>query len=158
LARNNTFTKAERLCSQTAIDWLFDGKGHSFSVFPLRVVFKAVPVAIGMTENSEVATEAKAALLPRCTTPSVPLPQLLISVPKKSFHHAVDRNRIKRLLREAYRTNKQPLLSLVAERRLALTMAFVYIGRDMSSATDVVPSVVKALTRIAKQLDHEMAD
>ena len=130
----NTFTKAERLCSKKAIDWLFDGKGLSFSVFPFRVVFKAVPV-------EDVA----------------PLPQLLLSVPKRQFHHAVDRNRVKRLLREGYRKQKHPLVAYSAAHGLAVTMAFVYVGRDIVTAADIEARVATVITRLIKQLDHETA-
>ena len=127
----HTFTKAERLCKQTAIDWLFDGKGTSFSVFPLRVVYKTEPVS------------------------AITLPKLLISVPKKNFHHATSRNRIKRQLREAYRQQKQTIVDLSAERGLSVTLAFIYTGREHLTTDNIRQRVATALTRIAKQLIHE---
>lgn len=126
-----TFTKAERLCSQAAIDWLFDGKGLSFSVFPLRIVCKAVPVE----------------------TTAVPLPRLLISVPKKNFRHAVDRNRQKRLLREAYRKQKHELVHFAADHRQAITLAVIFVGKDKLPASVVEERLATALSRLIKQLD-----
>ena len=139
MSGTQTFTKAERLCSQAAIDWLFDGKGQSFSVFPLRVVCKAVPAE----------------------APTVPLPRLLISVPKKNFHHAVDRNRQKRLIREAYRKQKHELVRFAAGHRLAVTLAVIFVGKDELPASAVEERLAAALSRLIKQLgsapDHEPA-
>lgn len=132
----NTFTKAERLCSQTSIDWLFDGKGEAFSAFPLRVVYKSVP----LTEGEAV------------------LPKLLVSVPKKRFHHAVDRNHAKRLVREAYRKHKQAFVECAARQHLAVTLAFIYIGGEMATADEIERRVATALGRMVKALDHEKAD
>ena len=140
MSGSNTFTKAERLCSQTAIDWLFDGKGHSFSVFPLRVIFKAVPV------------EAEGAI------PASVLPKLLLSVPKRKFHHAVDRNRVKRLLREAYRKQKHALVAFTTEHHLSLAMAFVYMTDEPATAAGLEERVSTALSRIVRTLKHESAD
>jgi ribonuclease P protein component len=134
LSDNNTFTKAERLCSQAAIDWLFDGKGNSFSVFPLRIIFKVIP--------SEATT----------------LPKLLISVPKKKFHHAVNRNRVKRMLREAYRKQKHALVAFATAHDLSITLAFVYISDEQVSYTDLEKCVSTAQSRIIKTLEHELAD
>ena len=134
MSDNNTFTKAERLCSQAAIDWLFDGKGNSFSVFPLRIIFKVIP--------SEATT----------------LPKLLISVPKKKFHHAVNRNRVKRLLREAYRKQKHALIAFTTAHDLSITLAFVYISDELVSYTELEKCVSTAQSRIIKTLEHELAD
>ena len=76
-----TFQKRERIVSQKLMEQLFDGtSSHSMSVFPLRVVFMTVP----RTEGA-------------CPV------QILVSVPKRRFKHAVDRNRVKRQVREAFR-------------------------------------------------------
>ena len=128
----DTFTKAERLCSQAAIDWLFDGQGNSFSVWPFRIVFKANLLT---TDDADV-----------------PLPRLLISVPKKRFHHAVDRNRVKRLVREAYRTHKQPLVEAVRAYRMDVCIAVIYLSDVLPSATETEQRVTLALARIAKML------
>ena len=81
------FPKSERLCSRKAIEALFAGGNRAFSAFPLRVVYRVIPQE---------------------STPS-PSPQVLISVSKRHFKHAVDRNRAKRQIREAWRLNRDIL-------------------------------------------------
>lgn len=141
---SNTFTKAERLCSQAAIDWLFDGKGNSFSVFPLRVIFKFVPLEESSPTDSVSCSDSL-------------LPKLLISVPKKKFHHAVDRNRIKRLLREAYRKQKNPLVAFASTHNLAISLAFIYLTDEAATAAELEERVSTALSRIVRLLEHELA-
>jgi len=85
-----SFPKTEKLTSKIIIDRLF--KGQSRFKYPFRVLFL----------SDEVYSE--------------PFPQLVISVSKRNFKRAVDRNRIKRLIREAYRLQKEELLSLFSSK------------------------------------------
>ncbi len=80
-----TFKRAERLKSRKVIEQLFK-QGQSFAQYPLRIVW------VEMAE-------------PRSEFPA----QFALSVSKKKFKRAVDRNRIRRLVREAYRLNKHVL-------------------------------------------------
>lgn len=82
------FPKSERLCSRKAIEALFAGGNRAFSAFPLRVVYRVIPE--------------------QQPTPSLS-PQVLISVSKRHFKHAIDRNRAKRQIREAWRLNRDIL-------------------------------------------------
>lgn len=133
---NNTFKKSERLTSQILIDKLFAGGNASMAAFPLRVVYMQVE----KTEKSG----ADAALPPVST---------LVSVPKKRFRHAVDRNRMKRLVREAYRLNKQILWDALADKDVRLIMAFVCITDTLPSFRAVNKSMVKVLNRIVERME-----
>ena len=82
---NNTYPKTEKLKSKTTIDLLFS-EGKSVSKYPLRLVY--VPIDL---ENEEQI-------------------KMGVSVSKKYFKKAVDRNYFKRVLRETYRLNKHLLL------------------------------------------------
>lgn len=98
----NTFSKEERLCNRAQINTLFT-KGSSFLVYPYRVVY---------------VLESKKETLPK----------VLVSVPKKRIKRAVDRNRIKRQTREAYRLQKNNLLVYTLNNKLQLTIAIQYIA------------------------------
>lgn len=93
------FPKSERLCSRKAIEALFAGGNRAFSAFPLRVVYRVIPQESSPSLSSAPTKES---------TPSLS-PQVLISVSKRHFKHAVDRNRAKRQIREAWRLNRDIL-------------------------------------------------
>lgn len=99
-----TLPKSERLYLRNAISELF-AKGKGFVVFPYRVIYRLLP------ENDP--QEARVAIM--------------TIAPKKKFKHAVDRNRVKRLTREAYRIHKIPLMDQLKEDNLKLQVAFIYM-------------------------------
>ncbi len=125
-----TFKKAERLNSKIIIDKLFNGGNRSMAAFPLRVVYMKMP-----------ADE------------SMPPVSVMISVPKKRFHHAVDRNRMKRLVREAYRTNKHILWEALGGKDYRIAVAFVCITDTLPDFKAVKKSMLKALTRISENIE-----
>jgi len=55
---------------------------------------------------------------------------VMVSVPKKRFKRAVKRNRLKRLLREAYRLNKHAFIALLDEKKLQIHVAFNYVSDE----------------------------
>ena len=123
------FQKKERVVSQKLIDELFDGgHSHSMAAFPLRVIYMH-------TEHQE----------------GQPPVQVLISVPKKRFHHAVDRNRVKRQIREAYRHQKHLLADKVAPNQM-LVVAFVWLSDQLQPSAEVDSKVKNLLERIARKL------
>lgn len=125
----NSFCKAERLDSKLIIDKLFAGGNSSMAAFPLRVVYMKLD-----------------------RDASLPPVSVLISVPKKRFHHAVDRNRMKRLVREAYRTQKGILWKALEDKDYRIAMAFICITDKMPSFSQVNKSVTKALVRVAEKI------
>ncbi|MCQ2257018.1 MAG: ribonuclease P protein component [Bacteroidaceae bacterium] len=125
----NSFCKAERLDSKLIIDKLFAGGNSSMAAFPLRVVY--------MKLDKDA---------------SLPPVSVLISVPKKRFHHAVDRNRMKRLVREAYRTQKGILWKALEDKDYRIAMAFICITDKMPSFSQVNKSISKALVRVAEKI------
>ena len=98
------------------------------AAYPLRSVFRKVP---------------------RSQT-DVPV-QVLMSVSKKRFKHAVDRNRVKRQLREAYRHHKQSLCETVPADE-SLLVAFVWISDDLLPSTRINDSMQRLLQRIAEKI------
>ena len=126
--QRNTFKKSERLCSRILIDSLFQGASHSVSAYPIRAVF--LPV------NPEVQTGVS----------------VLISVPKKRFHDAVDRNRVKRQLREAYRKHKHSLAEQMTAREQGLLIAFIYVSAQIESTAYIEKRMTRLLEKIGEAL------
>ena len=124
-----TLRKNERIASRRLIDQLFAGSSsHSLAAFPVRVVYIIKERA---REESPV--------------------QVLVSVSKRHFRHAVDRNRAKRQLREAWRRHKETLaLALPADKCLAL--AFLWLSDSPQPSAVVERRVCGLVQRIAKHL------
>ncbi len=98
------FPKSERLTGEVRIKEHYE-KGSFFLNYPFRVGYSIVP---------------------KSETPI----KILISVPKKRFKHAVDRNRIKRLIREVYRKNKAESYAFVAEKDYAVYLSISYVSSE----------------------------
>lgn len=122
--KSETFRKEERITSKLIIDKLFQGNNPSLMAYPFRVVYMDVPRG------------------------DVPV-SIMISVPKKRFHNAVDRNRIKRLVREAYRKQKHLLWNRMNDNDEGKAIAFICITSQMCTYQTVYQSVHKALNKIA---------
>ena len=124
------FSKEERLCSRSLIEKLFNGdRAKSAMSFPLRAVYMA-------EEQGDARTHAK----------------ILVSVPKKNFKHAVDRNRVKRQVREAYRKNKTILDSVLPEKMLVI--AFVWTDSKHRDSDEVERRIKGLLHRIVEKLSE----
>lgn len=122
-----TFRKNERITSRLLMEQLFGGnKSRAITAFPIRAIYL------------EVDHHGKDAPV-----------QVLFSVSKRHFKHAVDRNRIKRQLREAYRLNKAMLPDVPEGRQLLI--AFIWITDHHLSTPKVTAAVVKALSKICKK-------
>ena len=124
----NTFKKSERLCSRILMDRLFQGSNHSVSAYPLRAVF----LPVDTNEQKGVS--------------------VLMSVPKKRFHDAVDRNRVKRQLREAYRKHKHALTEQMSARNQELLIAFIYVSSQIESSAHIEKRMTRLLEKISKTL------
>lgn len=141
---NCRLTKVERLTSQLVIDKLFAGGSASIAAFPLRLVY----MKMGKDEGANSQTVCEAAENPMCPPVSV-----LVSVPKKRFRHAVDRNRMKRMVREAYRLNKHILWEPLWNKEYRLAIAFVCITDTLPSFYSVQKSIRKALIRVSERME-----
>ena len=106
---NNTYPKQEKLKSKTTIDLLFS-QGKSVSKFPLRLVY--CPVDLPQGESIKMG----------------------VSVSKKYFKKAVDRNYFKRVLRETYRLNKTVLLQNTNQK---FAFMFFYQTKDRLSYQEI---------------------
>tara|TARA_B100001059_G_C17408676_1_gene367362 strand:- start:52 stop:450 length:399 start_codon:yes stop_codon:yes gene_type:complete len=127
-----TFGKQEKLKSRKLIEKLFV-EGNSVKKFPIRLVYL-------QTEH----------------TTSLPA-QAGFSVPKRNFKKAVDRNRIKRLLREAYRHEKN---TLYEDMQMAYIFMFTFIGKKEPTYFEVQQKIQKVLAlfkKAEKSLSNEIS-
>ncbi len=117
-----TFNKKEKVKSKKEIDFLFS-EGKSISKYPIRLVYKK--------STFEDTIKIKAA----------------VSVSKRNFKKAVDRNFIKRLMREGYRKNKY----LVPNTTHQFTFMFLYSGKKMPEYAQVEPKIKEILQKFVEQ-------
>lgn len=123
--------------SRKLIDRLFVGGGSkSMSCFPLRLVFMVL-------DHNDEALENKGSHVDMADV------QMMISVPKRCFKHAVDRNRVKRQVREAYRRHRD-LYELPEGKYLA--MAFIWLDHQHHETAEVEDRVVNLLRRLGEKL------
>lgn len=126
ILKNCSFPKSERLCSKKAIEELVELNSTLF-VHPLKCYFQFYPSIEGDESN-----------------------KIVFSVPKRYFKKAVDRNKIKRRLKEAYRLNKFDLLhenTLLKQRKVNILI--VYISKEIISFQNLQNSMVTLLMKIA---------
>ena len=125
---DNQFTlkKTERISLQKEIDCLFK-QGNAFISYPLRVVYL----------EQKPSSEALIAVL--------------VSAPKKKFKRAVKRNRMKRLIREAYRQKKGSLIRHCQENESGLLIAFLFIGNELCLWKEMEAAMEKALDTLKEK-------
>jgi ribonuclease P protein component len=118
-----TLTKEERLCNKKLIDGLFHN-GSSFLCYPFKVSWV-------LNADQQVCA------------------QILFSVSKRRFKNAVDRNLIKRRMREAYRLNKQQQLYAMlndADKRIVFSLN--YIGKGIEPYELIEKKMQKLLIQL----------
>ena len=116
--RSHTFPKRERLNKTLYIQELFK-TGSSFYLYPFKVIYRAHP---------------EGQLAPR---------QILIAVPARNFKRAVDRNLLKRRIREAYRINKH----MIAQKPRTV-IAYVYTAKEILDFDKVADQLIKTFDRL----------
>lgn len=121
-----TFSKEERLCSKKEIDAVFKTGAHIFT-FPYKIIYTT-------TDSKQSDLFAK----------------VLISVSKKNFKNAVERNRLKRLFREAYRKNKYILQHQTGNKTLLI--AFLYVHSQLLDYQEIEKKIISALNKIKQQV------
>ncbi|RBQ09092.1 ribonuclease P protein component [Pedobacter miscanthi] len=129
-----TFRKEERLCSRKHLDLLFKN-GSSFLLYPFRVSYLFI--------DEPAAVQA----------------QVVINVPKKRYKRAVDRNLLKRRIREAYRLNKQDklYLPLPADRGLLL-FSIQFVGKDKYEFAFIEKKLIATFKRFQNLIQPNEVD
>ena len=131
MERNNKLTTSERLSRKSTIDKLY-AEGRSVAAFPLRAVY--IPLE---AEEGE------------------PTVSILIAVSKKRFRHAVDRNLVKRRLREAYRLNKHNFVETLQQQGGRMAIAILYLDKQHHSFHHLQTRLKKILQMIQEKASEQ---
>ena len=126
-----SFKRGERLKSRKTINQLFSN-GESFGQYPLRLVWTVVEV-----HQNEFPV------------------QFAVSVPKRRFSKAVDRNRIKRQVREAYRLHKHQLYEALSLKEEQIALMVIYIGKTEMRSKEIDKAMRKSIRRFLKNWSSE---
>ncbi|MBC6491154.1 ribonuclease P protein component [Flavihumibacter stibioxidans] len=126
----------ERLKHRKKIDELFK-TGRSFAIYPVRVYYGELKRE-GLTgERKGVKGEV----------------QFGVGVSKRYFKKAVDRNRIKRLIRESYRLQKEGLYEYARSSGSHLSVFFIYTGKELPGQEECLRVVEQALAKLVRLLN-----
>lgn len=122
-----TFKKAEKLCSIKDIELLYK-QGSSKTFYPLKIFWR-----VNKFESKYPA-------------------RVLITVPKRLYKRAVDRNLMKRRIREAYRHAKPNFYVELAKKEMQLDVLIMYIGKEKEEFIVVQKSLEMGLIKLSEQI------
>ena len=121
----HTFRKEERLSNKEKIRSLFS-EGYSFIIYPIKITWKETKLD--------------------CNYPV----QVLINVSHHNFRKAVDRNILKRRMREVYRKNKHLLYEPLILNKKQYALSLVYIGKNIADYQDIETIIITIIQRLIK--------
>jgi ribonuclease P protein component len=150
-----TFKKEERLKSEKIITQLFR-KGHSFACYPLRLVYAELPNS--ETETSDIEAVHHSEIRNPKSEIVSPI-QFALSVPKKAFKRAVDRNVLRRRIREAYRLHKIELYRFLenqpsnGDKRFAFMV--LYTAKEEMPYGEIEKGIKKMIRKFKEELSRK---
>lgn len=142
------FPKSERLRSKKLIDALFNPANNSVIggnvfLYPFKIVWLSNIDNQPITQNSEIETSPQA--LQTNEEKKISYPQILVSVSKRNFKKATDRNRIRRQIKEAYRLNK---LQLFENKQFPPVLAIIYIAKEKNEYAFIQKKLIVLLKKM----------
>jgi ribonuclease P protein component len=123
-----SYNKKEKLKSRKRLEALFTS-GAMFIVFPLKIFYQEVELQDNILKTG-------------------------VGTSRKNFRKAVERNRIKRLLREAYRTEKPGLLNYLQQNKKQIALFFLYIDKSLPEYHVLKEKMQQAIEKLIKNLDE----
>ncbi len=123
-----TFKKEERLCKKSSINNLFNN-GQDFFLYPLKIIWE------------QTDEERKFPV------------QVLVSVSKRNFKKAVDRNYIKRIIREGYRKNKHLLYEALEAKQKKINFAIIYTAKEIIACQELEQKIIQLLDRLIQEYE-----
>jgi len=129
-----TYKKTDKLKSRKQTQHLFS-TGQAINVFPIRLIYTIEPISI--TDNAISSS----------------LLQAGVGAPSRTFRKAVQRNRVKRLLREAYRLEKPNFLSQAALDNKRVNLFFLYTDALVLTQVDIQGKLKEALSILVTKLN-----
>jgi ribonuclease P protein component len=136
-----SYTKAEHFKSRKRIEHLF-AKGKAIQSGSLRMFY-----FLERSPSAQSTLQSRKGLL-----------QCGVGASKKNFSRAVDRNRIKRLLREGYRKQKSLLMDSLFPRAVHAEVFFIYSGKEMPGYSELEEQVNALLLRLQKIVHEKFAE
>jgi ribonuclease P protein component len=127
-----SLSEKQRLKAKKAIEVLF-GKSHVYGKYPLRILWN-----IASEESEEAGLK------------------LLVAVPKRRVKKAVQRNRIKRLIREVYRKNKNEADSFFKEKRMECHLGILFIGEPLPTFENINGCLTDLLKRLPLEYEKHI--
>ena len=146
MVQQSTLGKVERLKSRKLIDQVFR-EGKSFTIFPYKVFY--LLMGYDGIAKTAIPVPGKRARVGWSGAPA-PL-QAGFGASSRHFKRAVDRNRIKRLGREAYRVQKQPLFDHLRTKGISLAVFFVFTGKEVPDHKTVTGRIGLILQKLARE-------
>ena len=126
---SNKFCKEERLCNRKSIDFLFAGNDKiKFTEFPFMVIAKEVE-----RDNQKFPA------------------QMMVSVSKRKIRLAVNRNLMKRRIKEAYRLNKNDFYKGLKSQNKQLILCFIFLGHKPLPYELIEQKIIVLLRRLNEQ-------
>ena len=132
MAKQFTLGKNERLKSRKSIEQLFK-EGKKINLSPYLIYFITSPITGDLTKFHI---------------------QFGVGVATRNFKKAVDRNRIKRVTKEAYRLQKIPLQEKLQAKNIQLNLFFIYTARELPIYNEVYKKIEVILKRIETIVDE----
>ncbi len=131
-SRIYNFQKEERLCSKKLLEALFKS-GSSFLLYPFRITWQQSP---------DVDQKFSA--------------QVVVAVPKKRFKHSVDRNQIRRRIKEAYRLNKGcSLYPFLLKNNFKIALAINYVGKEIHDYQFIEKKLLLVFVELSKKIGYD---